>query len=316
MIPPVLLLGPTASGKSAVALALAHRFGGEIVSADSAQVYRGMDIGTAKPDAATRASVAHHLLDLIEPTDAYSAARFCNDAADAIAQIRARGRLPIVAGGTMLYFKALRDGLSALPRADAALRAHIDARAATLGWPAMHAELARVDPVTAARLASSDSQRIQRALEVHALCGRPMSALLGARDAQRVVGPAIVIALAPADRAKLHAAIAARFDGMLAAGLIDEVRSLRKRYALRADMPSMRAVGYRQVADHLDGRFDRATLRDRAIAATRQLAKRQLTWMRGMGAVPLDCFAADVSRTVEARVARALDAAGDGGGAD
>ena len=309
MIPAVLLLGPTASGKSAVALALARRFGGEIVSADSAQVYRGMDIGTAKPDAATRAGVAHHLLDVIEPTDAYSAARFCSDAAEAIAQIRARGRLPIVAGGTMLYFKALRDGLSALPKADAALRAEIDARAARLGWPAMHAELARVDRVTAARLAPTDAQRIQRALEVHALCGRPMSALLGARDAQRVVEPAMVIALAPADRAKLHAAIAARFDAMLGAGLVDEVRGLRERYPLRAGMASMRCVGYRQAFDHLDGRIDRTALRDRGIAATRQLAKRQLTWMRGMDAQPLDCFAPDVLRTVETRVAHALEAA-------
>lgn len=309
MIPAVLLLGPTASGKSAVALALARRFGGEIVSADSAQVYRGMDIGTAKPDAATRAGVAHHLLDVIEPTDAYSAARFCSDAAEAIAQIRARGRLPIVAGGTMLYFKALRDGLSALPKADAALRAEIDARAARLGWPAMHAELARVDRVTAARLAPTDAQRIQRALEVHALCGRPMSALLGARDAQRVVEPAMVIALAPADRAKLHAAIAVRFDAMLGAGLVDEVRGLRERYPLRAGMASMRCVGYRQVFDHLDGRIDRTALRERGIAATRQLAKRQLTWMRGMDAQPLDCFAPDVLRTVETRVAHALEAA-------
>ena len=309
MIPAVLLLGPTTSGKSAVALALARRFGGEIVSAESAQVYRGMDIGTAKPDAATRAGVAHHLLDVIEPTDAYSAARFCSDAAEAIAQIRARGRLPIVAGGTMLYFKALRDGLSALPKADAALRAEIDARAARLGWPAMHAELARVDRVTAARLAPTDSQRIQRALEVHALCGRPMSALLGARDAQRVVEPAMVIALAPADRAKLHAAIAVRFDAMLGAGLVDEVRGLRERYPLRAGMASMRCVGYRQVFDHLDGRIDRTALRERGIAATRQLAKRQLTWMRGMDAQPLDCFAPDVLRTVETRVAHALEAA-------
>jgi tRNA dimethylallyltransferase len=316
MIPCVLLLGPTASGKSAVALALAHRFGGEIVSADSAQVYRGMDIGTAKPDAATRAGVAHHLLDLIEPTEAHSAARFRNDAADAIAQIRARGRLPIVAGGTMLYFKALREGLSSLPHADAVVRAEIDARAAKLGWPAMHAELARVDPVTASRLASTDSQRIQRALEVHALCGRPMSALLGAREAERVVDSAIVVALAPVDRAKLHAAIAVRFDAMLAAGLIAEVRALRARHPLRSDMPSMRAVGYRQVFEHLDGRIDRATLRDRGIAATRQLARRQLTWMRSMDVQPLDCFAADIVSTVEARVAHALEAARGSGGSD
>lgn len=309
MMPTVLLLGPTAAGKSAVALALAERFDGEIVSADSAQVYRGMDIGTAKPDAAMRAAVPHHLLDLIEPTEAYSAARFRDDAAAAIADIRARARVPIVAGGTMLYFKALREGLSALPVADAAIRAELDARAAATGWPALHAELARVDPLTAARLAPTDSQRIQRALEVHALTGRPLSALQGARDAQDVVERAILVALAPADRAQLHAAIERRFDAMLAAGLVDEVRALRDRHALRAAMPSMRAVGYRQVFDCLEGRADLATLRARGIAATRQLAKRQLTWMRSMGVAPIDCYAKDVVERSAARVTQALDSA-------
>ena len=310
MIPTVLLLGPTAAGKSTVALALARRFGGEIVTADSAQVYRGMDIGTAKPDARTREDVPHHLLDLIEPTDAYSAARFRGDAAAAIADIRARGRIPIVAGGTMLYFKALREGLSALPAADTAIRAELDARATSVGWPAMHAELARIDPATAARLAPTDAQRIQRALEVHALTGRPLSALQGARDAADVVAPSIIVALAPIDRTRLHAAIARRFDAMLAAGLIDEVRALRDRHALHADMPSMRAVGYRQVFDYLDGRSDRAALRERAIAATRQLAKRQLTWMRSMGVVPIECFAHDVVERSAAQVAQAHDASG------
>jgi len=307
MIPAVLLMGPTAAGKSAVAMALARHVGGEIVSADSAQVYRGMDIGTAKPDAATRDAVAHHLLDLIEPTDAYSAARFRADALAAIAAIRARGRVPIVAGGTMLYFKALREGLSALPGADPALRAKLDARAARIGWPAMHAKLERIDPATAMRLAPTDAQRIQRALEVHALTGRPLSALLGARDADRAVEPSIVIALAPGDRAQLHAAIGRRFDAMLAAGLVDEVRDLRRRHALRAGMPSMRAVGYRQVFDYLDGRTDRAGLRERGIAATRQLAKRQITWMRGMPVAPLECFAHDIVERAATQVARALD---------
>jgi tRNA dimethylallyltransferase len=307
MTPAVLLIGPTAAGKSAVALALAQRFGGEIVSADSAQVYRGMDIGTAKPDAATRARIPHHLLDLMEPTDAYSAARFRSDATAAIDAIRARGRMPIVAGGTMLYIKALREGLSSLPAADAAIRAELEARAARDGWPAMHAALARVDPATAARLAPNDSQRIQRALEVHALTGRPLSALQGARDAQRTIDPAIVVALAPADRAQLHAAIARRFDAMLEAGLIDEVRELRRRLPLRADMPSMRAVGYRQVFDYLEGRTDRALLPERGIAATRQLARRQLTWLRAMDVSPIDCFAPDVVERAVARVARALD---------
>jgi len=306
MIPCILLLGPTAAGKSAVAVALARRFDGEIVSADSAQVYRGMDIGTAKPDASTRATIPHHLLDLIEPTDAYSAGRFCDDAAAAIAGIRARGRVTIVAGGTMLYFKALREGLSALPAADAAIRAGLDARAANVGWPAMHAELARVDAATAARLAPTDAQRIQRALEVHALTGRPLSALQGARDARSVADPALVVAIAPADRGRLHAAIARRFDAMLDAGLIDEVRGLQTRHALHGDMPSMRSVGYRQVLDYLEGRIDRPALRERGIAATRQLAKRQLTWMRGMAVAPIDCFARDVVERAAQRVAQAL----------
>ena len=307
MIPAILLLGPTAAGKSAIALALAQRFDGEIVSADSAQVYRGMDIGTAKPDAATRAAIPHHLLDVIDPTDAYSAARFRRDALAAVGAIRRRGRVPIVAGGTMLYFKALREGLSALPEADAGVRAAIDARAAREGWPALHAELARVDPATAARLSPHDAQRIQRALEVHALTGRLLSQLQGEREGKRGVGPTIEVALAPADRAELHAAIARRFDAMLDAGLIDEVRALRERYPLHPDLPSMRCVGYRQVYDYLEGHVDRPGLRERGIAATRQLAKRQLTWLRGMETEPLECFAADVIDKASARVARALE---------
>jgi len=268
-----------------------------------------MDIGTAKPDAATRAKIPHHLHDLIDPVDAYSAARFASDAAAAIADIRARGRVPIVAGGTMLYFKALREGLSALPAADPIFRAELEARAARIGWPAMHAELALVDPATAARLAPTDAQRIQRALEVHALTGRPLSALQGAREAQRATSPVIAIALAPADRAQLHAIIARRFDAMLEQGLVDEVRGLRDRYALRPGMPSMRAVGYRQTWDYLDGRIDHASLREHGIAATRQLAKRQLTWLRSTAVVPIECFARDVADLAAAQVARALDAA-------
>jgi tRNA dimethylallyltransferase len=308
MIPVVLLVGPTAAGKSALATALARRLHGEIVSADSAQVYRGMDIGTAKPDAATRAEIAHHLLDLIEPTDAYSAARFRADALAAIDAIRARGRLPIVAGGTMLYVKALREGLSALPAADPALRASLEARAASIGWPAMHAELARIDPATAARLAATDAQRIQRALEVHALTGQPLSALQGTREAQRGIGASLVIAVRPVDRTRLHAAIAQRFDAMLAAGLVDEVRELRRRLPLRGDMPAMRAVGYRQVFDHLEGRIDRASLRERGVAATRQLARRQLTWLRAMSVESVDGFAPDAARWAIARVERACEA--------
>jgi tRNA dimethylallyltransferase len=307
MIPAVLLLGPTAAGKSAIALALARRFDGEIVSADSAQVYRGMDIGTAKPDAATRAAIAHHLVDVIDPDEAYSAARFRREALHAIDAVRGRGHVPIVAGGTMLYFKALREGLSRLPQADAAVRAALDARAARDGWPAMHAELSRVDPPTAARLSPFDSQRIQRALEVHALTGQPLSALQGARETGQDLGAAIVVAIAPADRALLHAAIARRFEAMLAAGLVDEAQRLRERFSLAPGMPSMRCVGYRQTLDYLDGRIDRAELREQGIAATRQLAKRQLTWLRGMDVAPVDCFAADVTDTVVARVARAID---------
>ena len=300
----VVLVGPTASGKSAVALELARRFDGEIVSADSAQVYRGMDIGTAKPDAVTRARIRHHLLDLIDPTDAYSAARFRSDAAAAIADIRSRGRVPIVAGGTMLYVKALREGLSELPQADPALRAELDARAARVGWPSMHAELARVDPFTAARLAPTDAQRIQRALEVHALTRRPLSALQGARTAE--FDGMLVLALVPADRFRLHAVIGLRFDAMLAAGLVDEVVALRARFDLRPGLPSMRAVGYRQVLEYLDGRIDRSALREHGIAATRQLAKRQLTWLRRMEVETFECFAPDVAGKLADRVARAL----------
>ena len=310
MIPCIVLVGPTAIGKSAIALALARRVGGEIVSADSAQVYRGMDIGTAKPDAAARAAIPHHLLDLIEPTDAYSAARFRGDAIAAIDAIRGRGRMPIVVGGTMLYVKALREGLSALPAADVVLRATLEARAASVGWPAMHAALTRVDPATAARLAPTDAQRIQRALEVHALTGQPLSALQGAREAQRGIGTSVVIALLTADRARLHAAIARRFDAMLAVGLVDEVRELRRRLPLlRADMPSMRSVGYRQVFDFLEGRIDRASLRERGIAATRQLARRQLTWLRAMDVEPIEGFAADAAERVTDRAQRAREAA-------
>ncbi|HYR00487.1 MAG TPA: tRNA (adenosine(37)-N6)-dimethylallyltransferase MiaA [Casimicrobiaceae bacterium] len=277
-------MGPTAAGKSALALALAERLDGEIVSVDSAQIYRGMDVGTAKPDAAARARIPHHLIDIVAPTESYSAARFRDDALAEIAAIRARGRVPIVAGGTMLYFKALTEGLSALPQADAAVRARIDARAARDGWPALHAELARVDPVTAARLAPTDAQRIQRALEVFELSGQPLSALQGARETGGELGAVVRIALVPEDRARLHAAIAERFDAMLAAGLVDELRRLRARHALEPSLPSMRCVGYRQAWEYLDGRIDAPTLRAKGIAATRQLAKRQLTWLRGTAA--------------------------------
>jgi len=298
--PAVLLMGPTASGKSALALALAARFRVEIVSVDSAQVYRGMDVGTAKPDAATRARVPHHLIDLIDPTEAYSAARFRADALAAVAAIRARGALPLLVGGTMLYFKALTEGLSALPPADAALRARLDARAAREGWPALHAELARIDPATAARLKPGDAQRIQRALEVHALTGVPLSALQGAREDDGALGPIVRVALLPRDRPALHAAIADRFDAMLAAGLVDELRALRARHPLHAGLPSMRCVGYRQAWEHLEGTIDAATLRARGIAATRQLAKRQITWLRSIPGATFDPASPDLVADVTA----------------
>jgi tRNA dimethylallyltransferase len=307
--PAVLLMGPTASGKSALALALAALFPVEIVSVDSAQVYRGMDIGTAKPDAATRARVPHHLVDILDPTEAYSAARFRADALTAVAAIRARGRIPLLVGGTMLYFKALIEGLSALPQADVELRARLDARAAREGWPALHAELTRIDPATAARLAPNDAQRIQRALEVHALTGTPLSVLQGAREHDGSLGTMMRIALMPTDRAPLHAAIAARFDAMLAAGLVDELRALRARYALSPTLPSMRSVGYRQAWEHLDGAIDATTLRAKGIAATRQLAKRQITWLRSMpGDATFDPASPALAAAVGLVVARALGA--------
>ena len=287
-IPAILLMGPTAAGKSVLGLSLAERFGGEIVSVDSAQVYRGLDIGTAKPDAATRARVRHHLLDLIDPTEAYSAARFRRDALAAAGEIRARGRVPILCGGTMLYFKALIEGLSTLPSADRELRAQLDSQAAREGWPALHAELARVDPATAARLDPSDAQRIQRALEVWHRAGVPLSQLQGRRAEPDDVGPLIRIALLPSDRARLHRDIARRFETMLASGLVAELRGLRERYALVPGMPSMRSVGYRQAWAHLDGDIDAAELRTRGIAATRQLAKRQFTWLRRTEAASFD----------------------------
>jgi tRNA dimethylallyltransferase len=303
----ILLMGPTATGKSALALELAEAFGGEIVSVDSAQVFRGMDIGTAKPDRATRERVPHHLIDVVDPVEAYSAARFAADASAAIGSIRARGRLPILAGGTMLYFKALTEGLSDLPGADWSIRAGIDREAAARGWPALHAELSRVDPAAAARLAPQDAQRIQRALEVYRATGVPLSVQQGRRVAATLEG-ALPIALMPEDRARLHEAIAQRFDAMLASGLVDELAALKRRYALSAGLPSMRAVGYRQAWRFLDGALDRAGLRAAGIAATRQLAKRQLTWLRATTATRHDPFDAGAALRVREAVRRALGA--------
>ena len=299
----VLLLGPTASGKTAVALALAERFPVEIVSVDSAQVYRGMDVGTAKPPREILDRVPHHLIDVIEPTEAYDAGRFRDDALRLVREIAARGRVPVLAGGTMLYFRALMEGLADLPRADPAVRSAIEARAAAAGWPALHAELAAVDPVTAARLEPTDAQRIQRALEVHAVSGTPMSEWHARSQPQPPPFEALKVALEPGDRAVLHERIARRFREMLDAGLVDELRGLRARYPLTAAMPSMRAVGYRQAWDTLEGLHPEATLEDRGIAATRQLAKRQLTWQRSMADVErFDCLREDLAQAVSERV--------------
>lgn len=281
--PPLLALaGPTAAGKTAASLALADALGAEIISVDSALVYRGMDIGTAKPSAAERAAVPHHLIDIRDPLQPYSAAEFAADAARLAAEIRARGKPVLLVGGTMLYFKALFEGLSAMPEADAQVRAELEAQAAAQGWPALHAELARIDPVTAARLAPADAQRIQRALEVYRVSGQPLSAWHAQARATPVLRPAALLALEPSDRSWLHARIAQRFDAMLAQGFIEEVRALRARGDLNAELPSMRCVGYRQAWEALDGQWPLAQLRDRGIFATRQLAKRQLTWLRAL----------------------------------
>ena len=289
------LAGPTASGKTAAALAIAQVHDVEIISVDSALVYRGMDIGTAKPSPEELAQVPHHLINIRDPLQAYSAAEFVNDAQTLIADITARGKLPLLVGGTMLYFKALSQGLDDMPKADPAIRAVLENEARAQGWPAMHAALALVDPVTAARLNPADSQRIQRALEVYRISGQPLSSFhttksiaasaedTGARGINDInsEGP-LLISLEPTDRAWLHQRIAQRFDAMLAADFLDEVKALRARGDLNPDLPSMRCVGYRQAWEALDGCWPMAELRDKGIFATRQLAKRQITWLRSM----------------------------------
>jgi len=273
------LLGPTGSGKSHLALELAARLPIEIVSVDSAQVYRGMDIGTAKPSRSERDQVRHHLIDILDPEERYSAAQFRADAIRAVEHILASGKIPLLVGGTMLYYKALVTGLHELPAADAAIRKEIEDEAAHRGWPALHAELAKVDPAAAAKIAAHDAQRIQRALEVWRLTGRAISSLQTGH-AGALAFALKAFALMPQDRAALHRGIAERFDGMLKAGLIEELKRLRTRHELRADLPSMRSVGYRQVWEYLEGEYDEPEMREHAIAATRQLAKRQLTWLR------------------------------------
>jgi tRNA dimethylallyltransferase len=272
------LLGPTASGKSALAVKAAETLPVEIVSMDSALVYRGMDIGTAKPGAALRARVPHHLIDLIDPDQGYSAGRWRQDAVRIAGEILERRRIPLFVGGTMLYYRALTSGLDELPPADPAARAQIEAEAARRGWPALHQELQEADPASAARIAPADAQRIQRALEVWRITGKPLSALHG-QAAPDLPFDVKGLALVP-ERPVLHERIERRFAAMLRMGLVEEVKSLKEKYRLSASMPSMRAVGYRQVWDYLEGRFDKAALAEKGVAATRQLAKRQLTWLR------------------------------------
>jgi tRNA dimethylallyltransferase len=294
-LPCLAIAGPTASGKTAAALALAsilekRKQTCEIISVDSALVYRGMDIGTAKPTPQELALLPHHLIDIIDPTEAYSAAEFVRDTTQLVAEIRARGAIPLLVGGTMLYFKAWLHGIDDMPAAHPEVRAALDARAALIGWPAMHAELARIDPVTAARLAPGDSQRIQRALEVWEVTQRPLSSFHTSRKAPAenpVISPGGFFSLEPVDRRWLHDRIAQRFDAMLEVGFLDEMHRLRARGDLHLDLPSMRCVGYRQAWEALDeqtrsGSLNLADLREKGIAATRQLAKRQITWLRSM----------------------------------
>lgn len=307
--PAILLMGPTASGKTALALELARVLPCEIVSVDSALVYKGMDIGTAKPDAETLQTARHHLIDLIEPHETYSAARFRDDALIAMREITERGKIPLLTGGTMLYFKALVEGLNELPEADPMIRLVIDTMAQEQGWPAVYQKLVELDPATAARLEPNDTQRVQRALEIYYITGKTMGELL--QKPRYVYFPytRIEIALVPENRALLHQRIEQRFDDMLKRGLVAEVERLREDYGLEATMPSMRCVGYRQAWQHLNGELDQAALRATGVAATRQLAKRQLTWLRSMsGVATFDALAEDVGARVLEYVRRELEA--------
>jgi tRNA dimethylallyltransferase len=297
--PAIFLMGPTASGKTGVAVELAQRLPVELISVDSALVFRDMDIGTAKPDAATLARAPHHLIDIIDPTEAYSAAAFRHDALRLMADITARGKVPLLVGGTMLYFKALREGLSPLPQADAEVRAKLDAEIAQQGIEHLHAELAKVDPDTAARLHATDTQRIQRAMEIYLVSGKPMSELIKQQEQDELPYRILPIALIPSDRAVLHQRIAMRFHQMVKDGLVDELRGLRQKYPLHRDMTSMRCVGYRQAWEYLEGEISESDLLEKGIAATRQLAKRQLTWLRSMpDNIELDCLAPDLLNAV------------------
>ncbi|MDR3413554.1 MAG: tRNA (adenosine(37)-N6)-dimethylallyltransferase MiaA [Formivibrio sp.] len=304
--PAIFLMGPTASGKTACAVALIEAgLPVELISVDSALVFRDMDIGTAKPDAATLAHAPHHLIDIIDPTEAYSAAQFRSDALRLMGDITARGKIPVLVGGTMLYFNTLQHGIHDLPQADPLLRQQLEAEAAAIGWPAMHARLAQLDPITAARLQPNDSQRVGRALEICQLSGKSMSALLAESTIEPLPYAISKFALVPSDRAVLHARIAERFDQMLKQGLLDEVRALRQKYPLHPDLPSMRCVGYRQSWEYLDGRINVTELREKGIAATRQLAKRQMTWQRSMeDRIEINCLSTDLQTQITRQVAR------------
>ena len=301
-------MGPTASGKTGVAVELVSKLPVELISVDSALVFRDMNIGTAKPDAATLAKAPHYLIDIIDPTSAYSAAQFRVDALRLMAQITARGKVPVLVGGTMLYFKALQGGLSGLPEANQAIRAVLDTEAKQMGWPAMHAKLANIDPETAARLMPNDMQRIQRALEVYEITGETMSSLFAKQTSEALPYKLLKIALVPSDRKVLHQRIETRFEQMLKNGFVDEVRDLIAKYpSLTPESTSMRCVGYRQALEHLAGQYDLAELRNRGIFATRQLAKRQLTWLRGMDdTMELDCLNPDLDGLVFSKIKQFL----------
>ncbi len=305
--PAIFLMGPTASGKTGAAVELVQKWPVEIISVDSALVFKHMNIGTAKPDAATLERAPHLLIDLIDPTERYSTAQFREDALRVMAEIVARGKVPLLVGGTMLYYNTLQHGIHDLPQADPALRAELDAEAARLGWPHLHARLAALDPQTAARLEPTDSQRVQRALEVCLLAGRPMSELLQEDTTPGLPYRLLKLALLPSDRAVLHQRIADRFKQMLQDGLIDEVEALRRQFQLDPNLPSMRCVGYRQTWDYLDGLLDSSGLLERGIVATRQLAKRQLTWLRGMDdTIEVDCLSPALLPQIEQELARFL----------
>ena len=304
----IFLMGPTASGKTGAAVYLHSKLPVEIISVDSALVFKDMNIGTAKPDAATLAAAPHHLIDMIDATSAYSAANFRSDALRLMAEITARGKIPLLVGGTMLYFKALEGGLSGLPEASPAIRAKLDAEAAKIGWPAMHNKLASIDPVTAARLMPNDMQRIQRALEVYEIAGETMSSLFAKQTSEALPYNLLKIALIPSDRKVLHTRIEARFEQMLQASFVDEVKVLIAKYpTLTPESTAMRSVGYRQALEYLNDDYNLAELRNRGIFATRQLAKRQLTWLRGMDdAIEIDCLNPDLNNVVFNEIKRFL----------